>query len=650
MRLAKVRVTEFHSVHDSNEFEVGDVTCLVGKNEAGKTAILQALYRLNPLLPKEGVYNVTDDYPRWNVEDYQIDVEAETREPAIVARAQFTLESADLAVVEQVFGDKVMPTPTLTISKGYEGTLYYDMKVDQAAAVRHLIETHDFGPEALTKLTGCNTLVALAEVLQPLDVEPAAKLKKVLPEYNKNGLSNYIFNKLLVPRIPKFLYFDEYYQMVGCANIDSLKQRKQENRLEKSDHPLLGLVNLARLDLNELQNPSRTRELKNALEGAGNHLTKKVVKYWSQNRYLQLRFDVRAARPQDPAGMTSGTNIWGDVYDSKHYVTTELGTRSRGFVWFFSFLAWYGDVLREDKNVILLLDEPGLSLHAKAQGDLLRYFDAEVQHQLLYTTHSPFMVDPARFDRVRIVQDLSIDTDEELPPETQGTKVIDDVLEATEDSLFPLQGALGYEIHQTLFVGPNNLVIEGVSDLLHLDAMRAVAEGRGRVGLHRKWTLTPVGGSDKVPTFVALIGGKKGLNVAVLVDYQKKDKQTIENLYKKKLLQKKKVLTYADFTGTVEADVEDMFEPDFYLRLVNEAFASDLSAPITMALLDKNLPRITAKLEKYFEANPLKGKATWNHTRPARYLLTNLSKLESDISDATIGRFETAFKKLNELL
>ena len=107
--------------------------------------------------------------------------------------------------------------------------------------------------------------------------------------------------------------------------------------------------------------------------------------------------------------MRSGTNIWGDVYDTKHMVTTELGTRSRGFVWFFSFLAWYSDVQSQKKRVILLLDEPGLFLHAKGQEDLLRYFEAEVKgnHQLIYTTHSLFMVDPRQFKRVRIVQDLS---------------------------------------------------------------------------------------------------------------------------------------------------------------------------------------------------------------------------------------------------
>ena len=64
MKLRSVRVKEFRSVWDSNSFEIDRVACLVGKNEAGKTAILQALYRLNPIIPSEGEFNLTYDYPK----------------------------------------------------------------------------------------------------------------------------------------------------------------------------------------------------------------------------------------------------------------------------------------------------------------------------------------------------------------------------------------------------------------------------------------------------------------------------------------------------------------------------------------------------------------------------------------------------------
>ena len=461
---------------------------------------------------------------------------------------------------------------------------------------------------------------------------------------------DYVLKECLEPRVPKFLYFDEYYQMRGCENVEALKQRQQNGKLLGSDYPLLGLINRARLDLDQLVKAERTREIKNKLQGASNHLTKRIVQYWTQNKHLRLELDVREARPGDPPNMRQGTNIWGEVYDTKHFVTTEIGTRSRGFIWFFSFLAWYGDLCTKDENVILLLDEPGLSLHGKAQGDLLGYFDSEVRgrHQLIYTTHSPFMVDATRFQEVKIVQDLSVESGPEPPPEKAGTKIIIDVLEATNDSLFPLQGALGYDIVQTLFVGPNSLVVEGVSDLLFLQGMSSLLEKQKRMGLSEEWTITPVGGSDKVPTFVALLGAQSDLNIAVLIDYQKRDKQTIDNLYKKKLLRKNRVLTYADFTNTREADVEDMFEDEFYLALVNGAFEDAITKPVAKGDLNSNLPRITKRLEEYFLTHPLAGDQSFNHFRPAKYFLDGLDRRAP--SQVACDRFEQAFVALNRLV
>jgi predicted ATP-dependent endonuclease of OLD family len=350
--------------------------------------------------------------------------------------------------------------------------------------------------------------------------------------------------------------------------------------------------------------------------------------------------------------MRNGNNLWGRVQDTVHQVSTQLGSRSKGFLWFFSFLAWFSQQKKNKEPLILLLDEPGLFLHAKAQGDLLRYMEAELKdhHQVVYTTHSPFMIDPHHFDRVRIVEDKSIDSKEPLPPDRAGTKVFREVLEAGEGSLFPLQGALGYDIAQTLFVGPNSLVVEGVSDLLYLQTMTAVLEAAGRQGLDPRWTITPVGGSEKVPTFAALLGSQKGLNVATLIDLQRKDQQTIENLYRRRLLNKSHVLTFADFTGTGEADIEDMFDLGFYLKLVNGEYAKELPKKLTEKEFKQGHPRILVRLEQFFKGSPLTSTAQFNHYRPARYFTENVGTLKKGIPATTLDRFEQAFKRLNGLL
>ena len=653
MKLTKARITEFQSIQDSTEIEIGDITCLVGKNESGKTAVLQALYRLNPLIETQGSFDVTDDYPRRGVVNYRNDVEAKRRNPAEVIQATYTLESDDTAAIQEIFGSECLKDedPAITLHKGYSNEIEVSgLEVDDEAALTHLVNVAGL-PEPLTaELIELATAEPMVEALATAEqTETVQKLTRTLKQISEGDISAVIYDRILHDRIPKFLYFDEYYQMKGQDNLAALRQRVEGNTLENSDYPLLGLIDLAGLDLNELVDPERTETLLANLEAAENQLTQTVLTYWSQNLHLRMRFDIRPARPGDPPGMTSGMNIWGRIHDTKHEVSTALGTRSRGFVWFFSFLAWYSQLRKEGKSLILLLDEPGLSLHAKAQADLLRYFEKELNpnYQLIYTTHSPFMVDPTHFQRVRIVQDLSIEPDsDDLPVEEQGTQVITEILDATPDSLFPLQGALGYEIYQTLFIGPNSLVVEGSSDLLYIQAMAALLEEREKAGLSRDWTITPVGGSDKVPTFVALIGAQEHLNVAVLIDFQKSDQQNIENLYKKKLLNKRNVLTYADFTGSGEADIEDMFSSDFYLKLVNGAFGSS----IELTDLSSKHPRILRRLEEYLDSRPLPNSAIFNHYRPARYFSDNIRSLTDDLSDQDLDRFEQAFVALNSLL
>ena len=297
---------------------------------------------------------------------------------------------------------------------------------------------------------------------------------------------------------------------------------------------------------------------------------------------------------------------------------------------------------------------PAYSYMSSAQADLLRYIEKELKpyHQVIYTTHSPFMIDPKHLDRVRIVRDKSMETNSEkepLPEDQEGTMVLSDVLEADEGSLFPLQGALAFDITQTFFVGPNSLIVEGVSDMLFIDTMTVLLGRAGREGLGDKWTLSPVAGGDKVSSFIALFRNQQGLNIATLIDFQKKDQQKIENIYREKLLKKKQVLTFADFTKTPEADIEDMFDMPFYLELVNAEYKNELTGPIGEAALTEKHPRILVRLEKYFETNPLKtGK--FNHYRPARYFAEHLAELTPKLSAAALDRFEAAFKALNALL
>ena len=621
MKLTKVQITNYKSVWDSTEFSLGDVTCLVGKNESGKTAILQALHKLNPV--EESTSNLDfvaeNEYPRSNLTEYEDSIQLHNKPHAMVVRATFSLEAEEINDIKHDFGPDCFlgREPILILSKGYSNELTPSINVDEEEAIS-FFDTEN--PDNLMSLA----------------------------EEDETEVSSMIFENILKDRVPKFLYFDEYYQMKGQDNLDALQDRINQNRLTPSDHPLIGLIKLAGMETHQLLNTRRATSLRARLEATANNLTRRVLSHWSQNQHLRMTFDVRQAFPEDPEGMTEGTNIWGFVEDTVHNASTELGTRSRGFVWFFSFLAWYSKLRQEGHNLILLLDEPGLSLHAKAQEDLLRYIEVELKphHQLIYTTHSPFMVDPHDIERVRIVQDMSIERDpDNLSDENLGTKVLSEVHAATNDTLFPLQGALGYEIYQNLFIGPNCLIVEGVSDLMYIEATSNLLEEMNRVGLSKDWTITPVGGITNVPTFVALIGAQGKLNLALLIDKHKRDEQRIENLYKEKLLAKKNILTYANFVTPTEADVEDMFDPEFYMELVNNVYGTSIKESDL-----QSGSRILTRIETYLECNPLANNAKFNHYRPARYLNTHIDSLRDDLPSAVLDRWESAFKTLNSLL
>ncbi len=219
------------------------------------------------------------------------------------------------------------------------------------------------------------------------------------------------------------------------------------------------------------------------LEAVSNELTQQVFEYWTQSPNLSVEID------SDKETVTSGPYngqtaivkyLEVRVKDSRHGFTGNFEQRSTGFQWFFSFFAAFSEFEDLGHDVIVLLDEPAMSLHGRAQADFLRFINERLgaKSQVIYTTHSPFMIEPNRLERVRIVEDLG--------PQ-QGAAVTEDVHRVGDDATFPLQAALGYDIAQNLFIGPDNLLLEGGSDQTYLRIMSDHLRAEGREGLDDRW-------------------------------------------------------------------------------------------------------------------------------------------------------------------
>ena len=614
MILRSVRVRKYKSIVDSGPVPVeGGVTCLVGKNESGKTAVLEALYKLNPIESgHRATFDELYDYPR----------RLRSKEKKLIPTVQpieatFELDDDDVQAVEGRLGRGLITDRQVTVAKTYENETSWTIGLDEAAAVRHIVEAKKLDG-SLTD--GVSTVAALRDRLaDALDEdEPGA-----LGELHESLVGFDIEARVrgtLTGRLPQFLYFSRYDELPGKVSLPSLRGSSAD--LGRGERTALSLLKLAGAEPDEFESTENEAKIA-ALETASAQISDEVFEYWSQNDRLRVQFQIHA-QGNGLAGPILDVRIWND----RHQTSLNFSERSAGFVWFFSFLAFFSEFEGQERPLVLLLDEPGLNLHASAQADLLRFIDERLApgHQVVYSTHSPFLVDPKAFDRVRTVEDV----------DGEGTKVSADVLGTGRDTLFPLQGALGYELAQTLFVGADNLVVEGPSDFVYLTAVSDHLRSLGREGLDPRWTIVPAGGLDKIPTFVALLGAH--LAVTVVLDVAAGGNQKVDRLVKRGLLAADRLVPLTEVTGGTEADIEDLFDPDVYLDLLAAAgvVEGDLSGLTPNGRIVK---RIEAALGRRYD-----------HYAPAALLLRQQAKWLPKLGDDTLDRFESLFRRVNATL
>nr|MCU0491488.1 AAA family ATPase [Chloroflexaceae bacterium] len=385
-----------------------------------------------------------------------------------------------------------------------------------------------------------------------------------------------------------------------------------------------------------------------------NRITDQLREYWTQNPHLEIEIRVTRGESHDRPPFNEGIVARARVKNSLHKVTVPFSERSAGFIWFFSFLVKFAQVQKDGGELILLLDEPGLTLHGKAQADLLRYFAEKLapHHQIIYSTHSPFMVSADDLPSIRIVED-HVTSPRPGQWVSEGTKVRSEPLVTDRDTLFPLQGALGYELTQTLFVGKHTLLVEGPGDILFLQAWSSALQRRQKPGLDQRWTLCPAGGIDKIQPFVSLFVGAK-LNIAVLSDFTKADKRKFDNLRQNKILENERLLTFASVLGVDEADVEDVFSLELYISVVNQAYTLPAAHQLTVKQVqeaDPNTTRLVKKVEACFRLLP-PNFPTFDHYTPAEWLFRHPEILDGDTKEVTetLARAEQIMTLLNKLL
>lgn len=650
--LANARVFKYKSIEDSSPVQVGkDVTVLVGKNESGKTAFLEAVHKALSLTGAK--FDAVFDYPRKDYVRYRRQHEA--KKYGHVVELTFNI-GADLVdkINGEVFGGTAVigPEHAFTRTSNYGNGNHIGLGLDEAAAIAALKKSLEGIEHTEDVFAGAEQLSDVIEKIEEKELPTDSRLALFAKQWRERSakmvegrdlIGWHVWKTYLSSALPHFLYFDDYRLLEGKINLESLNQRVASNHTTEADNTTLGLFDLAGIELKELMSEEGYENSKAKLEAIGLTISEQVFDYWKQNRELSVEFDIKAD-PADQAPFNSGKNLYIRVKNLRHGVTVPFDQRSKGFIWFFSFMVWFSAVQKRagtNKDLILLLDEPGLSLHALAQADFLSYIEVLSQsHQIIYTTHSPFMVQSDHLDRVRVVEDRP----------KGGTRVTGNLEGSSEESLFPLQAALGYTIAQNLFIAKKNVLVEGPADLILLQHMSSLLEQSGKCGL-AEGLIVPTGGLDKLVTFVALLGANK-LTFVVLHDRARAPHQKLEDLIRQKLIERTRVLDFSLFRtpGGLETDIEDLFPAQLYVDAFNATYAKELKGAVLNVVELGNQPRIVERINQWLRSKGITvlKDGGFNHYRVAQALLPRLTS--GALSATDLGQFEQLFARLNSAL
>lgn len=662
MKLISFRIKNYRSIFDSGIITTEKLTAILGRNESGKTNLLSALYSLKPAeefsaldkiknFPRNRRLEECDDSTRvvestWELTDSEL-VELGRIHPRAKNSKQVTV-TRNYSKSRQVGFSKIEPFD-------YDANAIKKKFGKVLLNIENAIDDNEYdGVDKETILIQFRNLIS---EISPDDNEGvfswAGKVGEKINELNKgfdkydlvikednetfiDSMSELIVGvkndaalsqkarDWVVQTMPVFIYVDEYPELEGHQNIGQYFERKRLNNQSKADVNFDKLCKVAGIKPEQLHENKNDPEVRNQLANrAGAVVTQEIHRLW-KDKPLKIRFNL--------------DNDYFHTYVSDHNsgydVEVNLDERSRGFKWFFSFyITFCADTHGGDaENAIILLDEPGLYLHAKSQGDLLNHLIDDFANQIIYTTHSPFLV-PVK--DISAIKTVSIS-------EEEGTQVTNDP-SGDSTTLFPLQAALGYDIAQSLFIGSHNLIVEGVTDYWYISALSEYLISKGMTGLNDNITITPAGGAQKVSYLVSLLSSQN-LNVVLLLDDERNSRQTSIEIVNGKLIGQKNIVFVSEVqSGDVtEVDIEDLFDKEMFRRLISEAYFPDVSEELNF---NDKVPRITKQAEEALKLHKMK----FVKAKPARLFLSKLKDANGDfLSLEVMRKFEALFKIINK--
>jgi len=374
-------------------------------------------------------------------------------------------------------------------------------------------------------------------------------------------------------------------------------------------------------NIQEVSEHKKEREI--LLQSASTKLTQDFKSWWKQGNY-KFRFQADG----------NHFRIW--VSDEKRSEEIELEGRSRGLQWFFSFfLVFLVESKDAHSNCILLLDEPGLSLHPIAQMDLIRFFSSlSKNNQIIYTTHSPFLVDANNLGNVYAMF-IGENGESIVSPDLRANTAI------SSKSIYPVHAAIGLTVSETLLLGSEPILVEGVSDQIYLQLIKRYILSIGKYKNKRELVFIPTGGVRGMSPVIKILLGRDNNLPFVILDADNpgiKKKQQLENgLYKE---EKDKILTMKDFLGEGEWEIEDIMPNEELARIFAKKYRRVNSEDEFDYIYDKNKP-IIPQMEKFANENGYNLEKGWKVE-----LAKDFQKSFDRIIDRTPAELKEKWEKL----
>lgn len=541
MKLKKFSVTNFRSVINSGWIECDDVTSLVGINEAGKSNIILALWKLNPA--RNGDIDALHDMPNKEYASWR----GRKNEICFIS-AFFDLDSSQKEYINSFFGKDV---ESVLVSRFYDGN--YTMQFYN--------ENIEVEVEKVTKKD--------AKDGEEKVYDPKNYILRETPKFVYYSNYGNLDAQIYLPHVIKLLNGEK---IDGFDNDDKVRTLrvlfdyvglKPEEVLELGKDPQEfthysgAQYTKKEITSADIENATKSKEERTTLlNSASAKLTKDFKQWWKQGEY---RFRLQADG--------DFFKIW--VSDDRRTEEIELERRSTGLQWFLSFyLTFLVESQDAHKGAILLLDEAGLTLHPMAQKDLTVFFDnLSITNPIIHTTHSPFLIDTTHIDRVKVVYS-----------DNDGHTVVSSDLRAAgdkcnEQSIYAVHSALGLTVSDILLQGCQPVIVEGISDQCYLNAIKIYLIKNRKFTPKNELIFIPSGGVKGVSGITSIVGGKNGKLPYVIVDSDKSGKDA-KNKLKSGLYisEEAKLLEVGTFSQLENSEIEDIIPYGIMEKYVDRLF------------------------------------------------------------------------------